>query len=180
MTHWLKWHIDVDHAEAANPPQPLFSPSCFISSPLSTPPSPHPSLRFMWPPCLSPGECPCPLPVYFIKPVRDEVKSWHQHSRLVSIFRSHFTPQASGGMDGVTWSLMKYTRLTAFYRPLGHWRFLSTSLTAWWFKHIDSVTVGGTDSIFPNILFNRISVTGGRRGIKNVLWSLVMWLIISN
>lgn len=35
-------------------------------------------VRFTLPPCLSASECPGLLPVCFIKPVRDEVKSWHQ------------------------------------------------------------------------------------------------------
>lgn len=84
----------MDHAGAAKPPQPLFSPSCFISSPLSI--WCFPSLcASCGHPCLSASECPCPLPVCFIKPVRDEVKSWRQHSRLVSISSFLCTPRAS-------------------------------------------------------------------------------------
>lgn len=44
----------------------------------------HPCPVSQWMPPLSP---PRPLPVCFIKPVGDEVKSWRQHSRLVSVFR---------------------------------------------------------------------------------------------
>lgn len=94
----------MDHAGAAKPPQPLFSPSCFISSPLSV--SLSLSVLFTRPPCQSASECPCPLPVCFIKPVRDEVKSWRQHSRLVSIFSSRCTPQAAG-WSTVGCSIMK-------------------------------------------------------------------------
>lgn len=49
---------------------------------------------------------PRPLPVCFIKPVRDEVKSWRQLFRLVSIFSSHSTPQAAG------WSTVRCSLMT--------------------------------------------------------------------
>lgn len=49
---------------------------------------------------------PRPLPVCFIKPVRDEVKSWRQLFRLVSIFSSRSTPQAAG------WSTVRCSLMT--------------------------------------------------------------------
>lgn len=91
----------MDHAGAANPPSPLFSPFCFISSPLSI------SVHFMRPPCPSATEChPRPLPVSFIKPVRDEVKPWRQLFSLVSFFSCGWTPQAAG------WSTARCSLMT--------------------------------------------------------------------
>lgn len=94
----------MDHAGAANHPSPLFSPFCFISSPLSI------SVRFMWPPCPSATEChPHPLPVSFIKPVRDEVKPWRQLFSLVSFFSCGWTPQAAG------WSTIRCSLMTEVF-----------------------------------------------------------------
>lgn len=54
-------------------------------------------------PRLSAAEChPHPLPVCFIKPVRDEVKAWRQLFCPVSSFNSGCAPQAAG------WSSLFY------------------------------------------------------------------------